>query len=82
MADMERHYTSNMTMVSPRFMHTSKSFRLKLKNCKRNSSTLKNHTPSGLTSKDEIRISEKELIGFSGNTGRSFDRINYELRDE
>ena len=34
-------------------------------------------------SKDEIRISEKELIGFSGNTGRSFGpHLHYELRDE
>ena len=32
---------------------------------------------------DEIRISEKELIGFSGNTGRSFGpHLHYELRDE
>ena len=31
MADMEKHYTSNMTMVNLRFMHTFKSFRLKLK---------------------------------------------------
>ncbi len=34
-------------------------------------------------SQDEIRISEKELIGFSGNTGRSFGpHLHYELRDE
>ena len=34
-------------------------------------------------SKNEIRISEKELIGFSGNTGRSFGpHLHYELRDE
>ena len=34
-------------------------------------------------SKDKIRISEKELIGFSGNTGRSFGpHLHYELRDE
>ena len=34
-------------------------------------------------SKDEIRISERELIGFSGNTGRSFGpHLHYELRDE
>tara|TARA_B100000900_G_scaffold146654_1_gene124350 strand:- start:1136 stop:2830 length:1695 start_codon:yes stop_codon:yes gene_type:complete len=34
-------------------------------------------------SKDEIRISEKELIGFSGNTGRSFGpHLHYELRDK
>ena len=34
-------------------------------------------------SKDEIRISKKELIGFSGNTGRSFGpHLHYELRDE
>ena len=34
-------------------------------------------------SKDEIRISVKELIGFSGNTGRSFGpHLHYELRDE
>jgi len=32
--------------------------------------------------KNEIRISEKELIGFSGNTGRSFGpHLHYELRD-
>ena len=34
-------------------------------------------------SKDEIRISEKELIGLSGNSGRSFGpHLHYELRDE
>lgn len=33
--------------------------------------------------KNDIRISEKELIGFSGNTGRSFGpHLHYELRDE
>ena len=32
--------------------------------------------------KNEIRISEKELIGYSGNTGRSFGpHLHYELRD-
>jgi len=34
-------------------------------------------------SKDEIRISKKELIGLSGNSGRSFGpHLHYELRDE
>jgi len=33
--------------------------------------------------KNEIRISEKELIGFSGNTGRSYGpHLHYELRDD
>ena len=32
--------------------------------------------------KNEIRISEKELIGYSGNTGRSYGpHLHYELRD-
>ena len=34
-------------------------------------------------SKDEVRISEKELIGFTGNTGGSDGpHLHYELRDE
>tara|TARA_B100000989_G_scaffold246584_1_gene193763 strand:+ start:771 stop:2465 length:1695 start_codon:yes stop_codon:yes gene_type:complete len=33
--------------------------------------------------KNEIRISEKELIGYSGNTGRSYGpHLHYELRDD
>ncbi len=32
---------------------------------------------------NEIRISEKEMIGYSGNTGRSYGpHLHYELRDE
>ena len=46
-------------------------------------STKENLTHSEFTPKEnEIRINEKELIGYSGNTGRSYGpHLHYELRD-